>query len=185
MNFLIWSRSHLLLLLIISPFFFLNHPSLPMSFPDHSCHHTNITETYKASPILKTNHFLDVTPLSSPSIFVPLYSKAPQKHYPVIDTSSHPLLSPHPTPPPFAKAPALKRYPEIHCGWGRGVHVAKSTDPKFKLLDFSAGFVTISAFSPWLPTPSRFPPPSLAADSQSPSFSVSFLTSNCFRPFLL
>lgn len=129
------------LLLKISPFFVLHHPSLPMSFLDHSYHHINIIETYRTSPTLKkTKHFLDVTFPSAPfhSIFAPLYSKTPQKGVEWLSAHLHILFSSphncHPLSRLLLSSTNLKLT--------AGVHVAKSTDPKFKLLDFFAGFVS-------------------------------------------
>lgn len=140
-NFLLWSRSHLLLLLKISPFFFLNHPWASQIIPviiqtcqKHTKHH----------PSLKQKLLSWCHSLSSPShsIFVRLYCKAPQRVIQWLLTHLHILFSScKPLPlAPSTQAPALKRYHETHWGGAGEVHVAQLTDPRFKR------FVTVDLY---------------------------------------
>ena len=116
-NLLMWSRFHLQWLFKISPLFLLYHHFLPISFLDHSYCHTNIIETYKASPILI--FFIDVTlvpsVLSNP-IFVPLIGKLLKRAVQWLSPLHHSLSS----IPSSIQTSTLKHRPETTLAYVAG-----------------------------------------------------------------
>ena len=139
-----WSRFRLQWLFKISPLFLLYHQFLPVSFLDHSYCHTNIIETYKASPILNFFLMSHLYLLFFPILFLfHLYENFSE------GLSSDCLYFITACPlslPPFRLLHSSTALKLLLVMW-LGLYVAQSTDhfPMFRVLDLS-GFVTVHPF---------------------------------------